>query len=178
MNKKTRRKWILAVLLLLLMPFVPFIYRESQRKVELYVNPAFKISDYDSFDIEYEPGYEPGGVEICIENVLEPAGLKMSNSRNVTQKTLYIIVKVENGFMFPPHIGHFDPQFFYLKTDSVKMYNNKYKEQLLFKLCTWRGIFSNGYNNYYEYVDLIKAGLIQAGWKEKKDVAVPESKAP
>ena len=74
------------------------------------------------------------------------------------------MLKIEKGFIFPPHIGHFNPQVFYPKTLLVEIYNGKAKEQLLLRLYTWRGVFSDGYVIYAKD-DFLKKGLSQAGWK-------------
>ena len=153
---------------LLLLFSIPFIYRESQRNVELYVNPAFKISDFNSFYVEYPNGsVDDMTMEISIGNILKAGGLSPVYSKEeATLKTLYMTIRIENGFIFPPHIGHFNPQIFYPKTRLVEIYNGKSQEQLLLRLYTWRGFFRDGYGPY-EYDDFLEKGLSQAGWQEK-----------
>ncbi len=156
---------VLGVLLLLFS--IPFIYKESQKKVELYVNPAFKTSGYDSFYIERgEDSVDELTIGDRIDIIFTAGGLSRV-SDEVTSKTLYITLKIEKGFIFPPNIGHFNPEIFFPKTLLIEIYNNKSKTQLLFKLYTWRGVFSDGYG-VYEKLNFLVEGLRQAGWEEKK----------
>ena len=164
MNKKTKRRLGLVLGVLLLLLSIPFIYRESQKKVELYVNPAFKISNYDSFYID-DSSYS-AATDNTIYSILIAGGLKNVSSGEVTSKTLSITLKFEKGFIFPPYIGHFNPSCFITKTDTVEVYGGKSKELLLFRLYTWRGIFNYGHGPY-EIEDFLKKGFSQAGWQEK-----------
>jgi len=75
MNRKTKKRTILLTLVILLS--TPFIYWQSQKKVELYVNPAFRISDYDSFYVEYEDNsFQDGTVDTDVRDILRASGFK------------------------------------------------------------------------------------------------------
>ncbi len=176
MNKRTMKKMImpslgfLALIAISAMLFwlIPFIDRESQKKVELYVNPVFKISNYDSFYAEYEDGSVHDAIDDSVEKILTAGGLnRVYPIEEITPRTLYITFKIEKGLILPPYFGHINPQLFFPKTLLVEIYNNKSKEQLFLKLYTWRGVFNDGYGPSEDNNFLIKS-LSQAGWEEKK----------
>ena len=176
MNRKTIRKVIIPSFGLLVLVAIsvtifwlsPFIDRESHKKVELYVNPVFKISNYDSFYAEYEDGSVHDAIDDSVEKILTAGGLsRVYQIEEITPRTLYITLRIEKGLILPPYFGHINPQLFFPKTLLVEIFNNKSKEQLLLKFYTWRGVFNDGYGPY-EYNNFLIKGLSQAGWKEKK----------
>lgn len=171
MNKKTRRNVILStvglVMLLAVLLLSPCVYQQFQRSIFLYVNPDFKFCNYNTFYDKYDD--DSYYIVSAIHPILRDGGMKkVLSATEITKNTLCIQAKDTNGFIFPPHIGHFNPRIFITKTLSVEIYDSK-SEKLLLKLYTWRGIFNYGYT-FPEVIEKFKEGLSQAGWKEKKDV--------
>ena len=178
-NKKTSQKMIMVtvglVIVLAILLLLPFVYQQSQKSISMYVNPNFKIDNYNSFYDDTETGF--GFLSMDADSLLRENGLKeILHKDEILQNTLYVVIRCTDGFVFPPHIGHFNPRLFVTKTSSFELYNGKTKE-LLFKLDTWRGAFNYGYMRK-EMLDKFKEGLCRAGWKKKQEDLVPESKAP
>jgi len=160
-------------MILLATVLIPFFKRETNRTISLYVNPDFKICNYNTFDTKHDEN--SGYITSTISPILSDGGLEyVSYGTEITKKTLLIQAKDIEGFVFPPYIAHFNPLFHITKTLSIEVYESK-TEKLLLKLHTWRGRFSDGYA-LSEVMEKFKEGLIQAGWKEKKAVPVSEAK--
>ena len=180
MNKRVILKMILlvAVLIILLttIPLMFFSYQQSQKSMSLYVDPSFRIDNYDSFYDDTDIGNKIVSMES--NSLLRENGLKdILHKKEISISTLCVVIKRTKGFVFPPYVGrNLYPQFFIDKTFSVEIYDGKSRNPLL-KLYTWRGIFSEGHT-LDQILEKFKEGLIQAGWKEKKYAAISESKAP
>lgn len=178
MNKKILLKSIslVAVLVILLstMPLAHWFYQQSQKSMSLYVNPNFKINNYDSFYNDTEG--ELRIISMGADSLLRENGVKdVLHKKEILKSTLYVVIKSTKGFVFPPYVGrNFYPRFFINKTLSFEIYESKNLKPLL-KLYTRRGIFNEGYS-LDEILDKFKEGLIQAGWKEKKEVPTSEEK--
>ncbi|MFA7229995.1 MAG: hypothetical protein WC071_01870 [Victivallaceae bacterium] len=173
MNKKNRFKafFILTVIVILLSALTtPFIMRESKQKISLYVNPNFKLDNYNLFYYEDVGGEEVG---MDIRTILRDSGLK--DGYKSDEKNLYVIVKYTDGFIFPPKlVNHsFEPYFFCTKTLSTEIYDAN-SHELLLKISFWRGTFNRGGGYLNGTVSLLKQGLHQAGWKEKKGDLIPK----
>ena len=170
MSKKIVLKLILLVVVLIIiltaMPLSFWFCQQSEKSISLYVSPDFKLCNYDSFYDDTKTGF--GFLSMDADSLLRENGLKeISHKDEILKSTLYVVISCTDGFVFPPHIGHFNPRMYITKTFSFEIYDSK-TTKLLLKLNTWRGVFSDGYT-LTEVLKKFKEGLIQAGWKEKND---------
>ena len=177
MSKKIVLKLILLVLMLIIilaaMPLSFWVCQQSQKSISLYVSPDFKLCNYDSFYDDTKTGF--GFLSLDADSLFRENGLKeILHKDEILKSTLYVVISCTDGFVFPPHIGHFNPQMYITKTFSFEIYDSK-TTKLLLKLNTWRGVFSDGYT-FPEVMEKFKEVLIQAGWKEKKTDSTAEKK--
>ncbi len=171
MSKNKVRKLIIIGMVMafitmasLIIPSLPYVKRESKEEVTLYVNPIFKIANYNSYYYEFERG----GAGHFFDRSFDDIGLKLVNKSEFSKQTLYIMEREEKGFGFPPIFAFHRLKlfFFWIKTVTIEIHDSQTYE-LLLKAHYWRGIFNNGDRMIDKIVDSLDQGLGQAGWKER-----------